>query len=324
MSSASDLAETIRSVHASLREKLRNESADLVWKEHCEDKSTLEVYRSAMKTLATDHWEQTDGKTRITWCLAQCDAYFKDGGLEKSIAKDERRFEFYQKLGNEKASYEQLCHIIRTSTPDHLQSGSGRAKLRLLDVGSCYNPFSVASDAFEVTAMDINPAAEAVLTGDFLNINCLPPLEEKADLNIDRSRQLSSLPSQHFDVVVFCLLLSYMPSPHQRWTCCMKAHKLLRLHGLLLIVTPDSKHQNKNAPMVSEWKTSIESIGYQRWRYTKQAHAHCMAFRKIPVPDGMVRQKVKDMLRLPQEMKSARERLNLSTTKKYKDNVDTA
>ena len=44
------------------------------------------------------------------------------------------------------------------------------------------------------------------------------------------------------DVVVFSLLLSYFPCSSQRLRCCHKAHSLLRVHGLLLIITPDSSH----------------------------------------------------------------------------------
>lgn len=60
----------------------------------------------------------------------------------------------------------------------------------------------------------------------------------------------------------------------------MKAHKLLRDGGLLIIITPDSSHQNKNAKMMKSWKKAIESIGFTRWKYHKDSHTHCMAFRK--------------------------------------------
>ena len=77
------------------------------------------------------------------------------------------------------------------------------------------------------------------------------------------------------------LLLSYMPSTEQRLMCCVNAHKALRLHGLLLIITPDSSHQNKHTEMMKSWKHCIEELGFYRWRYIKATHLHCMAFRKV-------------------------------------------
>ena len=32
---------------------------------------------------------------------------------------------------------------------------------------------------------------------------------------------------------------------------------------------------------MKSWKRAIESLGFKRWKYVKQEHLHCMAFRKI-------------------------------------------
>lgn len=91
---------------------------------------------------------------------------------------------------------------------------------------------------------------------------------------------ISSMKSNSFDIVVFSLLLSYLPLPLQRLKCIINAHRVLSIHGLLLIITPDSSHQNKHAKMMKSWKTAIEAIGFHRWKYVKETHLHCLAFRK--------------------------------------------
>ena len=109
--------------------------------------------------------------------------------------------------------------------------------------------------------------------GSTLHFSDLEPFLQAGEVNC--------LPEESFHIVVFSLLLSYFPSPNQRWNCCVKAHELLAANGLLIIVTPDSSHQNRNAQMIKSWKIALESIGFVRWRYVKQTHLHCMAFRKI-------------------------------------------
>ena len=71
--------------------------------------------------------------------------------------------------------------------------------------------------------------------------------------------------------------------------------------GLLLIVTPDSHSQHRNAPMMRSWKGAIESLGFRRCRYIKQEHLHCLAFRKIESDDDVVGDSDPDMLYIPQD-----------------------
>lgn len=82
------------------------------------------------------------------------------------------------------------------------------------------------------------------------------------------------------DVIVFSLLLSYFPSTLQRMKCCINAHSILVPHGILIIITADSSHQNKHVDMMKSWCLAIEEIGFQRWKYFKDVHLHCMSFRK--------------------------------------------
>ena len=115
---------------------------------------------------------------------------------------------------------------------------------------------------------------QTVLKCDFLNVE----VGDKPSHTVIEVRP--HLCAEYYDVVVFSLLLSYMPCTKQRLTCCVNAHRVLRLHGLLLVVTPDSSHQNKHASLMTQWRHCIEAVGFHRWRYEKLTHLHCMAFRK--------------------------------------------
>ena len=155
----------------------------------------------------------------------------------------------------------------------------GARKWKLLDVGSCYNPFS-KFDKFEVTAIDIAPAHPTVLSCDFLSVN-ISESSTRSELEGEvAGNGIHHIKAGLFDIVVFSLLLSYFPSTHQRLQCCINAHKALCLHGILLIITPDSSHQNRHAGMMKSWKQCIEAIGFHRWKYVKDTHLHCLAFRK--------------------------------------------
>ena len=48
-------------------------------------------------------------------------------------------------------------------------------------------------------------------------------------------------------------------------------------------ITPDSSHQNRHAGMVKSWKQCVELLGFHRWKYSKDNHLHCMAFRKTRI-----------------------------------------
>ena len=122
-----------------------------------------------------------------------------------------------------------------------------------------------------------------MLCCDFLKLNVTSQTLPDSDEAVfaDLRGPVSELPGASFHVVVFSLLLEYLPSCEQRWRCCHTAHRLLMTNGLLLVITPDSHHQNKNVPMMKSWKQALEQLGFHRCRYEKQTHLHCMAFRKL-------------------------------------------
>ena len=50
--------------------------------------------------------------------------------------------------------------------------------------------------------------------------------------------------------------------------------------GILVVVTPDSKHQQKNMKMIKSRQTAFSRMGFDRIHYAKHDHLHCLAFRK--------------------------------------------
>ncbi|XP_012259101.2 S-adenosylmethionine sensor upstream of mTORC1 isoform X1 [Athalia rosae] len=148
------------------------------------------------------------------------------------------------------------------------------SKVKLLDVGSCYNPFGHVK-YFEVTAIDLAPSCEEVLQCDFLSLQV-----GSNDVFSENRKQVVQLTTNSFDTIVFCLLLEYLPSPEQRYACCKKAYNLLKNGGLLLIITPDSKHVGANARFMKSWRHVMSNLGFMRIKYEKLPHAHCLAFRK--------------------------------------------
>lgn len=96
-----------------------------------------------------------------------------------------------------------------------------------------------------------------------------------------KSTSLDSFVAESCHVVVFSLLLEYLPASRLRVACCQAAWRLLVLDGLLLVITPDSRRQHRNQRFTRDWRHAIESIGFARCCYEKLSHLHCMAFRKL-------------------------------------------
>jgi len=160
---------------------------------------------------------------------------------------------------------------------------------------------------------------QTVYRCDFLRANIVNPLPSSQavdayfDSLVDTSTAdrhtvgLDRLVAESFHVVVFSLLLEYLPTSHQRVLCCQSAWRLLAVDGLLVIVTPDSRRQHRNGRVATDWRRDVESIGFARWRYEKLEHVHCMAFRKV-VDEGEGRRRIVpgspssvDALRIPQD-----------------------
>ncbi|KAK0148153.1 S-adenosylmethionine sensor upstream of mTORC1 [Merluccius polli] len=295
------LSGVVKNVHRKLRRKYKEAVGDFekIWREHCEDEQTLSEYALAMKNLADHHWaNKCEGEGRIEWCRSVCQEYFLDGGMKRMLEKDEKNARL--------AAIPPAAALGAQPSTLVPSSASHRGKMRLLDVGSCFNPF-LEFDEFLTVGIDIVPAVESVYKCDFLNLQLQQPLQLAGDAVDAFLRHLRSpidaLPAQLFHVAVFSLLLSYFPSPYQRWICCKKAHELLALNGLLLIITPDSSHQNRHALMMRSWRVAVESLGFRRCKYVKFSHMHLLAFRKVSLATSsdLVSRNYPEMLYIPQD-----------------------
>ncbi|XP_014275148.1 S-adenosylmethionine sensor upstream of mTORC1 [Halyomorpha halys] len=252
-----DLADFIKGVHINLRLRSREIGAEAAWEEHCKDRQTLEKYASAMRELATVHWEKNSrinsDQSGILWVFEKCNWYFFGEGKDLFISKETKMASRY------------------SVTCDFNEYFVGKS-ISLLDVGSCYNPLSQFPNLI-TTAIDLEPADKNVLRCDFLSVDVADQL-----LVIDNS--CTQLPKESYDVILFSLLLEYLPSPRQRFVACKKAAKLLKKGGLLLILTPDSKHATANSRLARQWRLALASLGMWMLTTEKLKHLRCFTFVK--------------------------------------------
>ena len=138
--------------------------------------------------------------------------------------------------------------------------------IRLVDVGSCYNPIGKSENAaaFTVTALDLCPVDPSVYQCDFLELGIGPrdstPIfhpsepdkspvinDSNSDAMVDCngsesnqadmmsgsvkesvvSQRLAQLPAESYDVVSMSLVLNYLPTPKLREDMIKKARQLL-------------------------------------------------------------------------------------------------
>lgn len=279
-----NLAKLIKCVHKKLRDDTQRLGEKRAWEQHLQDATCLQKYSTAMNDLATAHWTKktllcTKGSSkkrakfadkehsRIEWSVKYCREYFE--GDEDSQQLVQRRRE------------ERILDAMKEAgkaieTKNFEQSDTVGSRLKLLDVGSCYNPF-VEYEEFDVLAIDIAPANPAVRQCDFLSV-------ESVDGDVVENESLNKMQRNSFEVVVFSLLLEYLPTSQQRLKCCQNAYDLLTPEGILIIITPDSKHVGANAKLVKNWRYSLSLMGFSRIRIEKLEHLTCMVFRKALNP----------------------------------------
>ncbi|XP_063978564.1 S-adenosylmethionine sensor upstream of mTORC1 [Diachasmimorpha longicaudata] len=268
------LSTFIKETHSRLRQECQVYGPKEAWNRHLSRTKDLQNYAESMKELATSHWTQNSDPLRknisthcrIQWIKRQCYNYYLEGGKGKY---DQREVSISAKIETPTSPPSRRPLTSSPRAPDELLP----SKIKIIDVGSCYNPLG-DDESFDVTAIDLAPYSTQVLKCDFLDV-VIGNTTEVRD-----NRELVQLEKNYYDVCVFSLLLEYLPSPDQRFHCCEKAHDILKPGGLLIIVTPDSKHVGANARIMKSWRFVLSHLGFMRIAYEKLKHVHCICFRK--------------------------------------------
>ena len=133
-----------------------------------------------------------------------------------------------------------------------------------------------------MTAIDLSPSSKSVYKCDFLRV----PIEELTESDViiknDASDSVEGLKENGYDVIIFCLLLEYLPSPRLRYKACERAKRLLKTNGLLLIVTPDSsRNHTKNESQMKSWRLAQANMGMLRIYIENQKHLRFLGFVKV-------------------------------------------
>ena len=95
------------------------------------------------RTLATQHWaedEGTSGGCRIEWCVKTAREYFHQPASSSSAAATAAGEET-EAVGGARRGTKRPAPETAAGRPQQEHVPQGRKKIRLLDVGSCYDPF---------------------------------------------------------------------------------------------------------------------------------------------------------------------------------------
>ena len=119
----------------------------------------MDKYSESMKLLATSFWESSGEESRVQWIksqvaryqcqentytntLFQVESYFWGGGVAREARKDQKRLWRSQGNAREEGAIEKAIGNGDHNFEDKiLEEGNRKDSLRVLDVGSCYNPF---------------------------------------------------------------------------------------------------------------------------------------------------------------------------------------
>jgi 25S rRNA (adenine2142-N1)-methyltransferase len=257
------VANNIKTIHKKLRELSKQVGYKKAWELHMKDEETRESYAKSMKELAKVHWSKNQSSDdRIKWTIDYCETYFNQE-LEKWYQKELRALKY--------------LNLENFIVPE-MEIVDKSMKLETLDVGSSGNFFQ-EYERFQILPIDISPSDSSVYSCDFTSV------ELNNSLEIEDERKIIKLPRNFYHIVIFCLLLEYLPSSEMRVKCCEKAYEVLKSQGILIIITPDSSHETKNSKLIKYWRWTLAQLGFQRVKWSKLTNLTCLAFRKSIHPE---------------------------------------
>ncbi|RYH18207.1 hypothetical protein EON65_27470 [archaeon] len=232
---------------------------DTKWEKVVKNDSALETYALSASAMGEKHWV----KESNDWMARFIVNFFLHGGAARHYMKVNTYVSF-SNVKLEKNLMSETSESSHASSPSSLPSRT--RKIKVLDVGSCYNPLQRSDYAshMEITALDLYPTDPSVFQADFLNL-CIGPTGSEVRVKTpptpspthDSSpstalpspfRQLQQVPAESYDAVTMSLVLSYLPSPEMRLQMVRNAHDLLRSPspscpqstGILVIIEKES------------------------------------------------------------------------------------
>jgi salicylate hydroxylase len=281
------------------------------WDGVTQNLTALQMYSEAASEMGRKNWVREGNE----WMIAYALSFFRHGVAAKHFLRQNNIKKYDLPINHEyrNLSKDIMLQVTSTKTFDEssviskptkqtFQSDGSNTtdcssvvavprKIKLLDVGSCYNPFAEMSCAgnFDITAVDLYPATASVFQCDFLKVNIGPkgsaPIISEPDPKTG-FRQVIQLPAHSYDIVTMSLVLSYLSDPGLREAMVLKARKLLvsgldtgvpHYNGLLCIVEKDSifsknrTTDNNFQPgscLFSEWKRCISTFGFNFVKYS--------------------------------------------------------
>lgn len=283
--------------HRALRAAAREaEDVDETWERTIlEQKPALRAYAEAATEVGNRAWVVS----ALEWCVDAMGRYFGNGeGSSKAattpfswqLANKRRARELTRAETSSKATIEMMLRDVVESdgprgTPD--RSVAAGTSIKILDIGSCWDYFNLHFKgpwpgrlSAETTACDLMPSVPSVYECDWLKV-------EFGNAQRVTDRRLEAVAQHAADVVVFSLVLSYLPTPKQRGEMVRRARLALKNRGggLLFIITPHSTDKGhcgqKALPILGEWRDALRTLGFDRVLYERLRSVHCLAFRTI-------------------------------------------